>query len=87
MLTDALLVLLAVVAVLSYREIVKIRQQVSSTRQFLEWFSVGYLENRDGVSPHMQQYIEKTKEDLIKEGLQEGTITQEIANEVRSRKR
>ena len=82
MLTAALLAVIAIVLVLAYRELVNVRRQVSSIRQSLEWFSVGYLENRD-LSPRMRDYIQKTKEDLIQEGLHEGTITEELANEVR----
>jgi len=49
------------------RELIGIRRQVSSIRQFLEWTAVGLLETRD-LSPTMREYLEKTKEDLIREG-------------------
>jgi hypothetical protein len=84
MLTAVLLAIVAVVAVFAYRELVNVRRQVSGIRQSLEWFGVGYLENRD-LSPRMRDYIQKTKEDLIQEGLHEGTITEELADEVRKR--
>ncbi len=62
-----LLVFLTIAACLAVRELVGIRRQVSSLRQFVEWTAVGFLETKD-LHPAQREYLEKTKEDLIREG-------------------
>ena len=68
-----MLLLIAVCFVL--KELVAVRRQVSSIRQFLEWTAVGLLENgKDAMNPAMREYLENTKKDLIREGVRDGTL-------------
>ncbi|MGA8152752.1 MAG: hypothetical protein WB952_17515 [Terriglobales bacterium] len=78
---------LLVVAAFVLKELVAVRRQVSSIRQSLEWFAVGFLETRkDGLTPAMQEYMEKAKHDLIREGLREGTLTEQQVNDLKTRR-
>jgi hypothetical protein len=63
----ALLVFLLVAVCFVVKELVGIHRQVSSLRQFLEWTAVGFQETRD-LRPAQRAYLEKVKEDLIREG-------------------
>jgi hypothetical protein len=61
------LVALGLVAVcLVLRELVRVRRELSSIRQFLEWSAVGLLERTD-LSPSRREYVEKVKQDLARE--------------------
>jgi hypothetical protein len=82
-----LLAVLLIVACFVLKELVAVRRQISSMRQFLEWTAVGLLEkNKDTMNPAMRDYIEKTKKDLIREGLRDRSLSsQEQANEVSRR--
>jgi hypothetical protein len=72
------LLALLLVAAFVLKELVAVRRQVSSIRQSLEWFAVGFVEKRkDGLAPAMREYMETTKQDLIREGLREGTLTEQ----------
>jgi hypothetical protein len=62
-----LLVLILIAVCFAAKEPVGVRRQVASIRQFLEWTAVGMLENRD-LPPVQREYLEKAKEDLIREG-------------------
>jgi len=62
-----LLVFLFVALCFVAKELMEVRRQVASIRQCLEWFGVGLLENRN-PSPAQREYLEKVKEDLIREG-------------------
>ncbi len=64
-----MLVLLLVILTLVLRELTAIRGQVASIRQFLEWAAVGLLEERkENLGELTRRYLEKTKQDLIREG-------------------
>jgi hypothetical protein len=63
----ALLALVLIAVCFAAKELVGIRRQLSSIRQFLEWSAVGFLENAN-PSPARREYLEKVKEDLIREG-------------------
>ena len=63
----ALLVFLLAALGFIAKEVMNVRRQVASIRQFLEWFGVGFLENRN-PSPAQREYLGKVKEDLINEG-------------------
>ena len=77
-----LLALLVVVA-LVLKELVIVRRQVSSIRQSLEWFAVGFLEKKkDGLAPAVREYMENAKQDLIREGRNEGTVTEQQIHEL-----
>jgi len=79
---------LIVVAVLILKELVALRRQVSSIRQFLEWWAVGFLETRrDALTPAMQNYIEKTKQDLVRDGMREGTLSEQQVNDLKTQHR
>jgi hypothetical protein len=76
------LLILLVVAVFVLKELITVRRQVSSIRQSLEWYAVGFLEKRrDGLAPAVS-YMENTKQDLIREGLSEGTLTEQQIQEL-----
>ena len=76
----ALLALLLVAVGFVLRELVSLRRQISSIRQSLEWFGVGFLEkSKDGLAPAVREYVENAKQDLIREGLREGTLTEQLA--------
>jgi hypothetical protein len=79
-----LITLLLIAACFVLRELVAVRRQVSSIRQFLEWTAVGLLENgKDTMNPAMREYLENTKRDLIREGVRDGTLPNEQqANEM-----
>ena len=80
-----LITLLALLAVAAFvlKELVAVRRQVSSIRQSLEWFAVGFVEKRkDGLAPAVREYMETTKQDLIREGLSEGTLTEQQVREL-----
>ena len=65
-----LLVLLALVFIavcVAVLQLVALRRQVSSIRQFLEWTAVGFLEKSD-QNPEQREYLERVKEDLMREG-------------------
>jgi len=73
-----LLTLLLIAVCFVLKELVVVRRQVSSMRQFLEWTAVGLLENgKDTMNPAMREYMENTKMDLIREGLSDGTLSSE----------
>ncbi len=83
MFTLITLLALLVVAAFILKELVVVRRQVSSIRQSLEWFAVGFLEKRkDGLAPAVREYIENTKQDLIREGVHEGTLTEQQIHEL-----
>jgi hypothetical protein len=63
----ALAALVLVILCLIAREIIYVHRELSSIRQFLEWSAVGLLEKAD-LSPARREYIEKIKEDLMREG-------------------
>jgi len=78
----ALLVLL-VLAALILKELVAVRRQVSSVRQSLEWWAVGFLETRkDDFTPALREYMKNTKQDLIREGFRDGTLTEQQAKDL-----
>ena len=78
---------LLVVAAFVLKELIAVRRQVSSIRQFLEWCAVGFLESRkDALTPAMQEYMEKTKQDLIREGMREGTLSERQVNDLKTRR-
>jgi hypothetical protein len=78
------LLALFVIAGFVLRELIEIRRQISSIRQSIEWYAVGFMESRkEGLSPTALAYLQKTKEDLLQEGLRDGTLTTEQANHVR----
>jgi len=62
-----LMVLILIAVCFAGKELVGIRRQAASIRQLLEWTAVGFLETRD-LPPTQREYLEKTKEDLIREG-------------------
>ncbi len=62
-----LLALILIAVCFAAKELVGVRRQVASIRQLLEWTAVGFLETRD-LPPTQREYLEKTKEDLIREG-------------------
>jgi hypothetical protein len=81
---------LLVVAAFVLKELIAVRRQVSSIRQSLEWLRqslewwvVGYLETRkDSLPPAVREYVEKAKQDLIREGVHEGTLTEQQIHEL-----
>jgi len=79
-----LLALLLIAVCLALRELIAVRRQVSSIRQSLEWAAVGYAENfKSTMNPAMREYMEKTKRDLIREGVRDGTLeSEQQANEI-----
>jgi hypothetical protein len=73
-----LLALLLIAICFVLKELVAVRQQVSSIRQFLEWTAVGLMEGgKDSLNPAMREYMENTKKDLIREGIHDGTLRSE----------
>jgi hypothetical protein len=79
----ALLTLLLIVISFILKELLAVRRQISSIRQFLEWTTVGFLETRkDNLRPAIREYMENTKKDLIREGVSEGTISEQQANDL-----
>lgn len=77
------LLALLVIAAFVLKELIAVRRQVSSMRQSLEWFGVGFLEKRkDGLAPAVREYMENAKQDLIREGLSEGTLTEQQVHEL-----
>lgn len=63
----ALLAFVLIAVCFAAKELVGIHRQLSSIRQFLEWSAVGFLEKAN-PSPAQRGYVEKVKEDLIREG-------------------
>jgi len=81
-----LIVLLSFLLIAVYfalRELIGMRREVSWIRQFLEWHAVGFLETRkDGLTPAWQEYVEKTKQHLIREGIRDGTLTEQQVSDM-----
>ncbi len=74
-----LLILLLIILCFAVRELVRIRRQVASIRQFLEWFGVGLAENsKASMGESARQYLEETKQDLIREGNFDPQLAREI---------
>jgi predicted Holliday junction resolvase-like endonuclease len=63
-----LLFLVLILLCFVMRELVRIRRQVTSIRQSVEWFGLGLAENsKENWSEATRQYMEKAKQDLIRE--------------------
>lgn len=66
----------------SSTQLFSLRQQVSSIRQFLEWWGVRFVEARkDGLPVAWRESIENVKQELIREGVREGTLTEQQVQE------
>ncbi len=77
-----LLFLVVIVLCLGLRELVRVRRQVTSIRQSIEWFGVGLAENSQAsMGESARQYLEKTKQDLIREC----NVDPQLAHEILSK--